>query len=207
MVKKQQKIGSQKRFCKELLTPIPLAPPPRRLKKKGAVASLYPESIAENASAIAAWRSEANTTISSQTLAKLELLLQHYEIPKGNPDCWFYLAINLAHQFLPGFSIAKKAGCGRPKIWNDELLTRLYLVVEERKALARDGKKPVSLKKISFELSKVEPWKSIPKCTDRTLYDRYEAAQKMPIVKALDKLNSMPAFNEFTALIKQAYCE
>lgn len=59
---------------------------------------------------------------------KVKLLLQHYDIDSSSPDPFFYLALELARDHIPGFN--EKPELGAKKKWAANVLRKLKLDVE-----------------------------------------------------------------------------
>lgn len=93
--------------------------------------------------------------ISVARVAKLDLLAEDYGIPLTGTH-YFELAMALAEEFVPGFSIAEPKG--RPKRWPD--LLRGALVVEMREIIESEtkGKGPEYAARV---LSKKLPWRDM----------------------------------------------
>lgn len=112
--------------------------------------------------------------IENERNAKLRLLAQHYGIP---PTGNYYreLALAIAMEFVPGFSVEKRKGA--PKKWPDIL--RAALVVEMREHIKPGTEKgPTHAAKI---ISKRNPWKFMVEGLDQpaeALLNVYKKAVK-----------------------------
>ncbi len=95
------------------------------------------------------------TRIHNERLAKLDLLAQHYGIePNGNH--YLQLALALARDFVPGFSIAKMRGA--PERWPNLLRGALVVTMQDIIQPTRKGRGPTYAAKI---LSQRNPWKKM----------------------------------------------
>lgn len=182
MTKRIIKRKPHETFCKELLEPVvrkprPLAP----LYNPGAA---YDKLYAKYVEATMQW-AEALKQEDDIMERKLLLLLKHYNLPADDPKSWRMLSLRLAKDYIPGFQIMTKANSGRPPIWDSDDLLDLYVAVENKKKEAKAAGRTTTIENICSHLIKEAPWKFIEKCTEKTLYHRYAASKKDPLVKLL----------------------
>jgi hypothetical protein len=73
---------------------------------------------------------------------KLLLLLDHFKIPRTDPDCWRKLALCLAVVHVPGFQVAIRRKSGRPRKMTrqeEQSLYQRYLALQRGGHSARNA--------------------------------------------------------------------
>jgi hypothetical protein len=110
--------------------------------------------------------------ITASWVAKLDLLLDHYEIDRSATNRWELLSIMLALDFVPGMRVEAvlRARRGRKKTWKAGLGDDLVRAVNERLT-----EKPTPISRVLDDLRMSDPrWKRYPR---QTLGARFREAK------------------------------
>jgi hypothetical protein len=125
-----------------------------------------------------------NERIAREIGEKFDLLFEHYDLQRDNPNGWISLAYRLAADFIPGMRIqvGKPPTAGRPKKWRGAESLKLVSVVQtinrERRRGVQDA---IRTAKKRFP----DLWNEYDEATLKT---RYYEALKRPDVKLDDLL-------------------
>jgi hypothetical protein len=111
----------------------PITYPPRPL----ADLDILPEGVKTAEEAEARWRKEWSDQIFAQRTEKLLDLLKCYGLPIDPPD-WFSLAVMLAEDFVPGFTVKdpNKRAKGAPKKTSSNLLGAVDDILQRKPELS-----------------------------------------------------------------------
>lgn len=113
-------------------------------------------------------------------LAKLPLLLDHFEVSRSAPDKWMQLSYKLARAHVPGFQVNKTKKAGAPQDWGPLELASLHIEVER---LAAEGM--TAMDACRALVARPERAQRFPRSmAATTLYRRYQEAKTSIFVTA-----------------------
>ena len=116
--------------------------------------------------------------VTEEAVRKLDLLVDHYKVERGNPYQWQILAFRMAKQFIPGFRISARPSVGAPLDWGPIELAGLYLEVE---ALTKQGMSAMDACRVLLR-AQDGSWR-YPRCRSvKTIYRRYQQSKKSAYV-------------------------
>jgi len=115
--------------------------------------------------------------VSQAVMDKLPLLLDHFGIPREEPDKWLELACRLARAHVPGFRTVKPKKSGAPQEWGEIELAALHIEVE---MLTKQG---MTAKEACRALLRLPDggWRFPRSRDEKTLYRRYQQAKKLSL--------------------------
>lgn len=119
--------------------------------------------------------------VTNDAVRKLELLVDHYQVERGNPYQWQILAFRMARQFIPGFQITARPVVGAPLDWGPVELAGLFLEVE---ALTKQGMSAMDACRTLLR-AQDGSWR-YPRCRSaKTIYRRYQQSKKSAYVRLM----------------------
>lgn len=141
---------------------------------------------------------------------KMNLLKQHYGLVDEN-DVWYQVALNLAVDHVPGFTVIIENERGRKTVWTPAMHAKLYLDVLD----ATNGILNARLIEAAcISLIEKEPWssfvkgKSYSKPDAKTLQNQFSIARKTPLammIQALPKDQKNLAYEFVDHLSKNSF--
>ena len=144
---------------------------------------------------MASYESYVKATVSTESLKKLVLLLEHFDIPyrDAGDSRWLLLSQALAETFVPGFKVERAKKRGHKTKWTDTVKAELYFSVE--RLLQEKQQKDSTTESVSWachQLLKQEPWNTLvsgrgagKKPSAKTLQNKYDDAKESVVVKAM----------------------
>lgn len=122
---------------------------------------------------------EQNTFFMEERFRKLDLLFDHYDIDRNNPDRWFLLSMKLAINHVDGFWLEEDAQSGgAPTLWDDRKLALLYFEVQKL-IISKGSKSTHNPNWACGQLAKNPKWNS----TQKTLANKHSKATSSLFVK------------------------
>lgn len=123
------------------------------------------------------WESECSAIYAEESLNKLQLLLDYYEIKDTSESKWMLLCLSMGKDFFPGFlTTTENKAPGKKKKWNDFRLLYLYAQVS---AVKKEKGDSISIDQACRFLSKREQWRNLEW---KTLKNQYHNAEKSDLV-------------------------
>ena len=132
------------------------------------------------------WKMRCALIAAGESLKKLDLLFDLYGIERGKQTSWFQLALRLAIDYIPGFSIAKRPG--RHKKWDEWHLFKLNREINRIKK-EKDGR---SAQHACRSLSRRQNEYNL---TPRRLYHLYSESKASAFVIFFEWMSSNPNFS------------
>lgn len=122
------------------------------------------------------WFGESVSNVIADQVPKLMLLMDHYDIARGDPERWFLLALALARNHVPGFRIEDGNLVGRKESWDVVKDTLLYISVIE-KIHAGPASTSRTISWACEQVAKDSLWKDSG-LKKKSLQNRYPKAEK-----------------------------
>lgn len=134
-----------------------------------------------------AYRIKYAAFINSEIDKKMDELKKHHGLD-GHPDDWYQLALNLAMDHVPGFTVVTKSERGRKTKWTPAAYAKLFLDVVEETGGKLNNR---MIEAACISLREKEPWHSFltgkhyEEPDAKTLQNRFSKALNTPLVKMI----------------------
>lgn len=192
----------QKPLPKSLKTRVRLKSVPKNQDQRRSLLDLddiTPKKEAEEKNSSLQVHVENTLILMEEHLNKLGILLDHYNINKNDENCWLFLSLALARDYIEGFKTTFDKPAGRKEEWTDNELIRLYFDVRLKslnapkyikssvnwayKEIAKEKEKEARRSKKNQNETKTY--------SSKTLQNLFIKSKKLPDIKIINIFESM----------------